>query len=112
MKAIHDIEVMPITGGFKYGELMVFAAGRQTGKSMLNQMFRPMTKRPDFQVDRQVQWAGATWYIVNCSLRTADWVRTQDKELWRRHLDHTWDVDPLSFEMHEKLYTLLALKWS
>lgn len=112
MKAIYDIEVMPITGGFKYGELVVLAAGRQTGKTMLNQMFRSMTKRPDFQVDRQVQWADATWYTVSCSSRTADWVRTQDKELWRRHLDYAWDVDPLSFEMHEKLYTLLALKWS
>lgn len=111
MKAIYDIEVMPITGGFKYGELVVLAAGRQTGKSMLNQMFRSMIKQPDFQVDRQVQWAGATWYIVNCSLRTADWVRTQDKELWDRCYDHA-GVDPLSFEIHEKLYTLLALKWS
>lgn len=111
MKAIYDIEVMPITGGFKHGEIMLLAAGRKNGKSMLNQMFRSMTKRPDFQVDRQVQWAGATWYIVNCSLRTADWVRTQDKELWDRCYDHA-GVDPLSFEIHEKLYTLLALKWS
>jgi hypothetical protein len=98
-------------GGFKHGEIMLLAAGRQTGKSMLNQMFRSMTKRPDFQIYAQAQWAGATWYTVDCSSRTADWVRTQDKELWLRCYDHA-GVDPLRFGMHEKLYTLLALKWS
>ena len=36
MKATYDIEAMlPTTGGFKHGELMLFTAARRTGKSMI-----------------------------------------------------------------------------
>jgi len=112
MKAIHDIEVMPITGGFKYGELMVFAAGRQTGKSMLDQMFRPMTQ-PNFKIQTQAQVDGVTWYTVFCrTYETAQWVRLQDRALWYEHINKNWSVIHNTFDMHEKLYTLLALKWS
>ena len=111
MKAIYDIEVMPITGGFKYGELMVFAAGRQTGKSMLNQMFGPMMKPvTKFEINAKAEVDGDTWYTVSCTKDISEWLRTQPKELRYEALAHGWVLS--QFDIHEKLYTLLALKWS
>jgi hypothetical protein len=111
MKAIYDIEVMPITGGFKYGELVILAAGRQTGKTMLNQMFgsmmKPVTK---FEINAKAEVDGATWYTVSCTKDISEWLRTQPKELRYEALAHGWVLS--QFDIHEKLYTMLALKWS
>jgi hypothetical protein len=113
MKAIYDIEAMPITGGFKYGELVVFAAGRRTGKTMLNQMFRPMEIQSNFKIQNQAQVDEVTWYTVFCrSYETAKWVRLQDRALWYEHIHKNWNVIHNTFDMHEKLYTMLALRWS
>ena len=110
MKAIYDIEAMPNTGGFKYGELMVFAAGRQTGKSMLNQWFRSMTIPATFEINAKAEVDGATWYTVSCTKEISEWLRTQPKELRSEALAHGWVLP--QFDIHEKLYTLLALRWS
>ena len=112
MKVIYDIEAMPITGGFKHGELIVFAAGRQTGKSMLNEMYGSMTQ-PNFKIQTQAQVDGVTWYTVFCrTYETAKWVRLQDRALWYEHIHKKWDVIHNTFDIHEKLYTMLALRWS
>jgi hypothetical protein len=111
MKAIYDIEVMPITGGFKYGELVVLAAGRQTGKTtMLNQMFGSMTTPAKFEINAKAEVDGATWYTVSCTKEISEWLRTHPKELQYEALAHGWVLS--QFDIHEKLYTLLALKWS
>jgi len=110
MKAIYDIEVMPITGGFKYGELVVLAAGRQTGKTMLNQWLRSMTTPAKFEINAKAEVDGDIWYTVSCNKEISEWLRTQPKELQYEALAHGWVLS--QFDIHEKLYTLLALKWS
>lgn len=110
MTAIYDIEAMPITGGFKYGELMVLAAGRQTGKTMINQWLGSMTTPATFEINAKAEVDGDTWYTVSCTKEISEWLRTQPKELWYEAVAHGWVLS--QFDIHEKLYTLLALKWS
>ena len=99
-------------GGFKPGEMSIIAAGRQTGKSMLTQMYGSMTvkiRKPKFTMRDQAEVDGATWYTVSCTKEIGEWLRTQPKE-WHYELVDVWSLS--QFDIHEKLYTLLALKWS
>ena len=54
----------------------------------------------------------ATWYTVSCYDNTSDWLRTQDQELWHEYIHNKWGKINHLFDIHEKLYTMLALKWS
>ena len=102
-------------GGFKPGELSIIAAGRQTGKSMLSQWYGTMPKpKPKFTMRDQAQVDGATWYTITCNLEVSAWLRDQPKELQHSHIDidHIRYFSSGRFDIHEKLYTLLALKWS
>jgi hypothetical protein len=111
MKAVYDIEAMlPTTGGFKHGELMLFAAGQQTGKSMLNQMYGTFPTIAQFSITAKAEVDGDTWYTVICSREVSEWLRSQSRELWYEPLAHGFHFT--QFDIHEKLYTLLALRWS
>lgn len=101
------------TGGFKPGELAIFSAGRQTGKSMLNQMYGSMTvqiRKTKFVINAKAEVDGATWYTVSCNKEISAWLRDQSKEWHYETLAHGWVLS--QFDIHEKLYTLLALRWS
>lgn len=112
MKATYDIEAMlPTTGGFKHGELMLFTAARRTGKSMLNQMYGPITiPKHKFEINAKAEVDGATWYTVSCTKEISEWLRSQPKEL--RHALTAPGFHFPQFDIHEKLYTMMALKWS
>lgn len=102
MKTFIDIEA----GGFKNGELMVMM-GRQTGKSTLYDTFRE-NLRIKFQTVSQSEVDGEPWYTV----RTADpivssWIRSQDHKL---RVETTVSY-PNYFDIHEKLYIMLELKY-
>ena len=100
-------------GGFKPGELAIFSAGRQTGKSMLNQMYGSMTvkiRKPKFEINAKAEVDGATWYTISCNKEISAWLRSQPKEWRYEALAHGWSFP--QFDIHEKLYTLLALRWS
>jgi hypothetical protein len=55
---------------------------------------------------------GATWYSVSCYDDASRWLQSQDQELWHEHINTKWGVINHLFDIHEKLYTMLALKWS
>lgn len=99
-------------GGIKQGELMLFAAGRQTGKSMLSQWLPTTNPKPKFSILDRAQVDGATWYTVLCVKEVSMWLREQSEELQYSHIDKNWTIYHNKFDIHEKLYTLLALKWS
>jgi hypothetical protein len=80
------------TGGVKKGEMMLFTGGLPSKFTILDQA----------QVD------GATWYTVSCAKQVCIWMREQPEELQHWHPDLTWN----KIDIHEKLYTLMALKWS
>lgn len=109
-----DIE----TGGFKAGEMMVMMAGRGTGKSQVNQYLQNWyaifgeNKMPAFSKMTGAIVDGEQWYTVHCRKDVSKWIRTLDEKHWQEHIDQRGYMDFNIFDMHEKLYTMLAVKWS
>ena len=101
-------------GGFKPGELFIFTAGRQPGKSMLNAMYGKLMEqsRPKFQVTDQALVDGATWYTITCVPEVGAWIRKQPKESQYAHIDKNWTIYQNWFDIHEELYSMLALRWT
>ena len=103
MTVFVDIE----SGGFKNRE-MVIMMGRGTGKSVFYQEF---TKglMPFKKVDKGIV-DGQQWYTIGTELsEVARWVRTQPKDLWTEQ-SANWAVYSY-FDIHEKLYTIMELKF-
>ena len=65
-----------------------------------------------FKIHDQSIVDGATWYTVSCYDDTSEWLRTQDQELWHEHINNKWGKINHLFDIHEKIYTMLALKFS
>lgn len=81
--------------------------------NMLNKAFKNhYYGQLNFKIRHQCQVDGLTWYTVSCTGEVAKWIRSQDREIWHEHIDGKWNVIHNTFDIHEKLYTLLALKWS
>lgn len=98
--------------GWRKGQIAVMMAGHRTGKSM----FTTMRTAPRIQILDRADVDGAIWYTVQCKPGTvSDWVQEQDPDLWQRtdgSIDRRWYVHFNVFDMHEKLYTMLMLKWN
>ena len=98
-----------LSGGIHPGEMMIFSSGRQTGKSYYNSMLIEQT-----QSYRDITHATVDdheWYTVKCNKETATWVRQQNKEMWYEHIDSNWTVYKNMFDIHERIYTMLQLKF-
>lgn len=104
MKAFVDIEA----GGFKNSELMVIMA-RQTGKStFLKQLIEEEAKKTKFLKVCGAVVDGETWYTIRTSSPIiCTWIRNQDKNLQKE----TTSNYPNYFDVHEKLYVMLELKF-
>jgi hypothetical protein len=77
------------------------------------QMITPWRYKTNFfKIHDQSTVDGATWYTVSCYDDTSEWLRTQDQELWHEHIEKMWAGYHNIFNIHEKLYTMLALRWS
>jgi len=68
--------------------------------------------KPHIKIHDQSTVDGNTWYTIGCSPVTSKWLRSQNRELWHEHVEHIWAGYHNTFDIHEKLYTMLALKWS
>ena len=68
--------------------------------------------KPNFFIHDESVVDGATWYTVGCYDDTSQWLRTQDQKLWHEHINNKFLVINHLFDIHEKLYTMLALKFS
>ena len=98
------------TTGWRKGQISVLMAGRQTGKSHWNDIVNP----PAIKILDQELVDGETWYTVQCKPSTVSgWIQEQDPNLWHRHIDidQRWYAHFNVFDIHEKLYTMLMLKW-
>lgn len=101
---------MTTTTGWRKGQINVLGAARQTGKSTYMDIVNP----PAIRILDQATVDGETWYTVQCKPSlVSGWVQEQDPALWHRHedVDKRWYVHFNVFDMHEKLYTMLMLKW-
>jgi|SanBayMetagenome_1026888.scaffolds.fasta_scaffold09268_3 hypothetical protein len=53
------------------------------------------------------------WYVIQVEPRVVPWVREQNQELWYEHLTCNQRYRVLdTFDVHEKLYTMLAMRWA
>ena len=75
-------------------------------------VMEPWKYKPNFKIHDESVVDGATWYTVGCYDDTSQWLRSQDQELWHEHIEKMWAGYHNIFDVHEKLYTMLALKWS
>jgi len=103
-----------IQNGFKAGEMVVISSGRQTGKSYLNQVlqeFHNLHMATPYRYLDEAIVDGEKWYTVTGQKPVCAWIRTQDENLWHEHIDGNWNISYNTFDMHEKLYTMLGMKF-
>lgn len=97
-------------------ELFVISSGRQVGKSAWadawNSVFNQHMSEVKFKIHDKAIVDGDQWYTVGCTKEVSNWMRTQPENLWHEHIDERWRVHFNRFDIHEKIYTQLALKWS
>ena len=99
--------------GVKAGELMIISSGRQLGKSNVNAvmqewqeyMAKPFRHLGEATVD------GEKWYTVNGQKRVCQWIRTQDQKFWFEHIDDKWNISYNTFDVHERIYTMMGMKF-
>lgn len=96
--------------GWRKGQINVLMAGRHIGKSKFMDIVNP----PAIRILDSAIVDGETWYTVQCKPSlVSGWVQEQDINLWKHHVDvdQRWYIHFNVFDMHEKLYTMLMLKW-
>lgn len=74
-------------------------------KMLKDQNFLPLTSST---VD------GETWYTVQCKKEVSDWIRTQSgkDKLWFQNIDDKWMINMNTFDVHNKIYAMICLRWS
>ena len=95
--------------GWRKGQITALGAGRQTGKSTFMDIVNP----PAIRILDSALVDGETWYTVQCKPSyVSGWLRQQDPNMWHRHINtNKWTKHFNVFDVHEKLYTMLILKW-
>lgn len=93
------------------GTLISPAVLTKEAAELLNEAFEKHYGQLNFKIRDQSQVDGETWYTVSCIAAVAKWIRSQDREIWHEHINGNRDVFHNTFDIHEKLYTFLALKW-
>lgn len=96
-------------------KMKMYMNGRQIGKSVMSQMWDQNFILGEFGdyysvIDKAIV-DHTNWYTVKCSGNISDWVKKQEKELWYEHIDKNWQVYRNTFDIHEKIYILLQLKY-
>lgn len=91
-------------------EMKIYMGGRQVGKSYLAQMWG-INDEDQYSVIDQSSVDGSDWFTVKCSKNISLWIKQQPKEMWHEHIDKNWMVYKNMFDVHEKIYTLINLKY-
>jgi hypothetical protein len=66
----------------------------------------------NYEVMDTAQVDGETWYTVQVIPRVSEWLRTQPQHLCYEHKTaHNYKVLD-TFDIHEKIHTVLMLMWS
>jgi len=93
-------------------EMKIIMSGRQIGKSTMAQMWNQMYEIGEyFTVIDQAIVDHAQWYTVKCSGKISSWIKSQPSEMWHEHIDKDWMVYKNTLDIHEKIYTMLQLKY-
>lgn len=97
--------------GFKRKEMAVFAAVQNTGKSVWADMVNQLTQ-PNIKLIDSAEVDGKPWYTVQLNLPAQQWLRDQPVDDWYEHIDQRYYINRSVFDVSDKLYTALQLKWS
>lgn len=56
---------------------------------------------------------GEKWYTIQCKPEVSDWIRSQPGEdkLWFQNIDDKWMINKNIFNVHNKIYAMIALRW-
>lgn len=67
-----------------------------------------------FKIINRALVDGEQWYTVQVHPDVKPWIYEQPNrdKLWYNHIDNRWYTVANTFDMHEKIYTMLALRWS
>jgi len=94
-------------------EMKIIMNGRQIGKSVMAQMWnQTFNVKEYYNKVSEAKVDHATWYTVKCSGGISKWIKEQPENLWFEHIDKDWQVYRNIFDVHEKIYTMLQLKYS
>lgn len=97
-------------GGFKAGELAIITAGRRSGKSTLYEQILAERMKIKFEKVDEAIVDDEQWYTISTQqLDIAAWLRTQPKKVC---VEQSTEWATYSyFDIHEKLYTMMELKF-
>ena len=96
--------------GWRKGQITTLMAVQGTGKSTFMDVANP----PAIRILDSATVDGETWHTVQCKPSTVSgWIQEQDSNMWNWHSNATnkWATHFNVFDVHEKLYTMLMLKW-
>lgn len=68
--------------------------------------------KDNFEVFNSAQLDGECWYTVQVIPRVSSWIRTQSKDSWYNHITPSQYKVLDTFDINEKLYLLMVLKWA
>ena len=93
-------------------KIKIYMGGRQIGKSALAQIWNQTFEFGEFysKID-QATVDRAQWYTIKCSVEISSWIKNQPSVLWHEHIDKDWKVYKNTFDIHEKIYTMIQLKY-
>ena len=91
-------------------------SGYQSKKLVARMMPAPKIisrKIMNFKIESTTIVDNSTWYTISCSKEVAKWIREtyseSNDDKWYEHKSTRF---PRSlFDIHEKIYTILSLKW-
>jgi hypothetical protein len=71
---------------------------------------------PNIKVLSKSTVDGEQWYTVRCWREASTWLREtygdQEDKMWFQNIDQNWNISYNIFDVNEKIYTLLTLKWA
>lgn len=93
-------------------EMKIIMNGRQIGKSTMAQMWNQTFENKEYYstIDR-AEVDGNNWFTVKCSNEISQWIKTQPKDMWHEHIDKDWYLYKNMFDIHEKIHTMLHLRY-
>lgn len=92
-------------------------SGYQSKKLAARIMPKPkVMDRKQYAVKDTTTVDNSTWYTITCTLEVAKWIREtysdSNDDKWYEHKNiNTWGYRQSVFDIHEKIYTMLSLKW-
>jgi len=72
--------------------------------------------KSNFKVRTKAIVNNESWYTISCKKEVSIWLRTsfceQEDKQWFQNIDEKWHINYNVFDVHEKIYILLALRWA